>query len=168
MRRGLVRAALLLIGVVVVAGCGLLQPTQGWVFPTAAPLPDGAVAVPIDVAEIPASVAPGVDAFGCPTALLAPVELVVDRSVTPPAVRYVFADSGKPALLEWSWGASAFDLEGIVHVVGADGAILMTEGLVAEDLGGGFRGGGADEVFSVCVGTSLPHRVGEPAPTPEP
>jgi hypothetical protein len=101
-------------------------------------------------------------------ALLSPVELIVDRSVTPPAVRYVFAGSGEPALLEWSWGVSAFDLDGMVHIVGPDGAILMTEGLVADDLGGGFGGGGADEVFSVCVGSSLPHRDGEPAAPPEP
>jgi hypothetical protein len=161
------RVALLVLGAVVAAGCGILQPAQGWVFPTAAPLPDGAVAVPIGVAAIPASVDPDVDAFGCPLALLAPVELVVDRSVTPPAVSYVNAATGEPVELEWSWGVSAFDLDGIVHVVGPDGAILMTEGLVADDLGGGFGGGGADDVFSVCIGSSLPHRVGEPALTPE-
>ena len=126
---------------------------QAWVFPTPAPLPDGAEAVSIRVQPIPASIAADTS-FGCPAALLGPTEMVVDRSVTPPTVTYRSADTGEPIELEWSWGISAFELDGVVHIVAPTGEDMMVEGRVARDLGGGSLDD--DDVFGVCDFRSMP------------
>jgi len=93
--------------------------------------------------------------FACPAALLLPVEMVVDRSVSPPTVAFRFVASGEPANIEWSWGISAHEVDGKVHIVAPDGDDLMVEGVVADDLGGG----GGDETFNVCDVRSLPTAV---------
>ena len=127
----------------------------GWIFPTPAPLPAGAEAVAIRVQPIPESI-PADTAFGCPAALLNPTEMVVDRSVTPPTISFRSADTGEPIELEWSWGISAYDLDGVIHVVAPDGRDLMIEGRVADDLGGGY--GADDAVFGVCDFRSMPQQ----------
>ena len=144
--------------VVLLAGCGFGQTGPAWIFPSPQPLPEGAVPVDIDVAAVPTDIADDV-LFGCPMALLEPVELVVDRSVSPPTIGYRSAQTGKPIQLEWSWGVSAYELDGVVRIVGPTGVAVMTEGRVVEGLGGGF--GGDSEAFTVCLGNSLPRRVGD-------
>ena len=148
-----------------------MRPLAGWLLATLAGaaamlaragvgLPDRcafaarAVAVPIKVSPIPDE-SSDVE-FACPAALLLPVEVVGDRSVSPPAIAYHFADSGEPADIEWSWGISAYELGGRVHIVAPDGKDLMVEGVVADDLGGG----GRNEFFNVCDVRSLPRRAG--------
>jgi hypothetical protein len=145
------RAGWLLATLVALAACAT---DPAWIFPTAAPLPAGAVAVPIRVQPIPDE-SSDVE-FACPAALLLPVEMIVDRSVRPPTISFRFIDSGEPAEIEWSWGISAYELDGVVHIVAPDGEDLMVEGQVADDLGGG----GGDEVFNMCDVRSLPHRAG--------
>jgi hypothetical protein len=144
--------------VLLTVGCGFGQTGSAWVFPSPQPLPEGATAVPIDVAPVPTTIADDVQ-FGCPMALLGPTELVVDRSVSPPTVSYRLAGTGEPIHLEWSWGVSAYELDGVVRIVGPTGVEVMTEGRVAEGLGGG--GGGDPNTFNVCLGNSLPRRVGD-------
>ena len=140
-------------------GCGLVEDPpvsiDGFIFPTPAPVPDEAIQVPIDVAAVPERVAPDVDGFGCPAALLVPVEMVVDRSTSPPTVRFRIVETGQPIRLDWSWGVAAYELGGVVRIIAPDGEVLMTEGEVADDLGGG---GSAPDSFSVCVGSSVPRR----------
>jgi hypothetical protein len=128
---------------------------SAWAFPSPAPLPPGAIAVPIDVQPIPSARA-DVE-FGCPAALLSPVELVVDRSVQPPKVSYRSVDSGDPIGIAWSWGVSAYEWAGIVHIVAPDGADLLVEGVVADDIGGGYMGN--EDVFGACDVRSLPRRL---------
>ena len=128
-----------------------------WVFPTAAPLPAGAEAVSIRVQPIPESIAADTE-FGCPTALLGPTEMVVDRSVTPPTITFQSVETGDPIELAWSWGISAYELDGVIHIVAPDGEDLMVEGRVADDIGGGF--GADDDVFGACDVRSLPRRAG--------
>ena len=132
-----------------------------WIFPTPAPLPEGAEAVAIRVQPIPTSIAADAS-FGCPAALLSPTEMVVDRSVSPPTVSFRSAETGEPIELEWSWGISAYELDGVVHIVAPDGQDLMVEGRVADDLGGGF--GADDAVFGVCDFRSFPQRAGAYGP----
>lgn len=150
------RLALVLVAALVAGGCSLIPDPRvtvdGFVFPTPAPLPDGAIHVAIDVASVPERVAPDV-AFGCPAALLRPVEMVVDRSTDPPTVAFRVVETGQPIRLDWSWGVSAYDLGGEVRIIAPDGEILMSEGEVADDLGGG---GSSGDQFSVCVGSSIP------------
>lgn len=102
---------------------------------------------------------PEVDMFGCPAALLLPVEMTVDRSVTPPTIGYRSVDTGRAVRIEWSWGVSAFELDGTVRIVAPDGEVLLSEGAVADDLGGA---PGEGDVFGVCVPSSLPRRPGSP------
>jgi hypothetical protein len=134
---------------VAIAACAM---GPAWVFPSPAPLPAGAVAVSLRVTPIPNETS-DVE-FACPGALLLPVEMVVDRSVSPPTVAFRFVDSGEPANIEWSWGISAYEVDGKVHIVAPDGDDLMVEGVVADDLGGG----GGDETFNVCDVRSLPQQ----------
>jgi hypothetical protein len=137
--------------VVAIAACAM---GPAWVFPTPAPLPEGAQPVSIRVQPIPASI-PTDTSFGCPAALLSPTEMVVDRSVTPPTVSYRASETGEPVELEWSWGISAYERDGVVHIVAPTGEDIMVEGRVADDLGGGF---GAGDVFGVCDARSLPQQ----------
>jgi hypothetical protein len=137
--------------VVVIAACAI---GPAWVFPTPAALPDGAQPVDIRVQPIPASI-PADTSFGCPAALLSPTEMVVDRSVSPPTVAFRSADTGDPIELEWSWGISAYELDGVVHIVAPTGEDMMVEGQVADDLGGGFTNG---DVFVVCDARSMPNQ----------
>jgi hypothetical protein len=141
---------------VALVAIGACAAGPAWVFPTAAPLPAGAEAVPIRVQPIPTSIADDA-AFGCPAALMGPTVMVVDRSVTPPAVSYRSAETGEPVELAWSWGISAYERDGVVHIVAPTGADMMIEGQVADDLGGGFDNG---NVFGVCDFRSMPRRVG--------
>ena len=145
-------AGLLLATLAVTAACSF---GPAWIFPTSAPLPEGAVPVPIRVSPIP-NESSDVE-FACPAALLLPVEMVVDRSVTPPRVAYRFVESGEPIEIQWSWGISAYDLDGVVHIVAPDGEDLMIEGVVADDIGGCSVD---DDVFGACDVRSLPRRAG--------
>ncbi len=148
---GLATAALLTVA------CGFAEPPSGWVFPTPAARAGVAEVVAIDVAPVPADVGADVQ-FACPSALLAPVELVVDRSVSPHSVGYRIVGTGEPLRLTWSWGVSAYELDGIVRIVSPTGDEVMTEGKVTDDLGGG--AGDVPGSFSVCLLVSLPQRVG--------
>jgi len=127
-----------------------------WIFPTAAPLPDGAEAVSIRVQPIPTSIAADTG-FGCAAALLGPTEMVVDRGMSPPTVTFRSAETGEPIEIQWSWGISAYELDGVVHIVAPDGENLMVEGVVADDIGGGF--GENDDVFWACDIRSMPTAV---------
>lgn len=146
------RAVLLAAALVAVGACSA---GPAWIFPTPAPLPEGAVPVPIRVQAIP-NESSDVE-FACPAALLSPVEMVVDRSVTPPRVSYRFVESGEPIEIEWTWGISAYELDGVVHIVAPDGEDLMIEGVIADDIGGGSF---EEDVFGACDVRSLPRRAG--------
>ncbi len=69
--------ALLLGAAIAISACQALPPinvadgvlVDGWVFPTAAPLPDGAVRLPLDVATPPQDVPADVEMGACPAAL---------------------------------------------------------------------------------------------------
>ena len=142
-------AGWLLATLAVTAAC---SSGPAWIFPTAAPLPAGAEAVSIRVQPIPESIAADT-AFGCPAALLGPTEMVVDRLASPPTITFRLVETGNPIELAWSWGISAYELDGVVHIVAPDGEDLMVEGRVADDIGGGFIN---DDVFGVCDGRSMP------------
>ena len=141
----------LLATLAVTAACSF---GPAWVFPTAAPLPAGAEAVSIRLQPIPESIAADTE-FGCPAALLGPTEIVVDRSVSPATITFRSVETDDPVELAWSWGISAYELDGVVHIVAPTGADMMVEGQVARDLGGGFING---DVFGVCDGRSMPQR----------
>lgn len=144
-------AGWLLATLAVTAAC---SSGPAWIFPTAAPLPAGAEAVSIRVQPIPESIAADT-AFGCPAGLLGPTEMVVDRLVSPPTITFRSVETGNPIDLAWSWGISAYELDGVVHIVAPDGEDLMVEGRVADDIGGGFIN---DDVFGVCDGRSMPQQ----------
>lgn len=127
-----------------------------WTFPTPAPLPEGAEPVSIRVQPIPTSIAADTS-FGCPAALLSPTEMVVDRSVSPPTISFRSAETSEPIGIAWSWGISAYELDGLIHIVAPDGQDLMVEGAVADDIGGGFIGD--EDVFGACDARSLPQRL---------
>ena len=80
--------------------------------------------------------------------------MLVDRSVTPPQVSYRLVAPGQPIEIQWSWGVSAYELDGVVRLVAPDGEDLMVEGIVADDVGGGF--GADDDVFWACDSRTLP------------
>ena len=149
-------AGWLLATLAVTAAC---SSGTAWVFPTAAPLPAGAEAVSIRIQPIPESIAADTS-FGCPAALLGPTEMVVDRSVSPPPTTFRSVETGDPIELAWTWGISAYELDGVIHIVAPTGADIMVEGLVARDLGGGFIN---DDVFGVCDLRSMPGQAGAPA-----
>lgn len=133
---------------------------DGWVFPTPAPLPDGATALPLAADLPPLSVPDGVELAACPEALHEPVTLEVDRSARPPVLHFLAAD-GREVGLQWSIGISAREIDGVAEVVMPDGTLIVREGeesVVA--LGGGFLGAG--DVFSVCLTT--PHTMDPAAP----
>jgi hypothetical protein len=66
-------------------------------------------------------------------------------------------ESGEPIEIEWTWGISAYELDGVVHIVAPDGEDLMIEGVIADDIGGGnFE----EDVFGACDVRSLPRRAG--------
>jgi hypothetical protein len=145
-------AGWLVAALVAIAAC---ESRPAWIFPTAAPLPAGAEPVSIRVQPIPESIAADT-AFGCPAALLSPTEMVVDRSVSPPAISFRSAETGEPIEVGWSWGISAYELDGVVHIVAPTGTDLMVEGEVARDLGGGSGANG--DAFIVCDFRSMPRR----------
>ena len=146
-------AGRLVAALVLVSACAS---GPAWVFPTPAPLPDGAEAVSIRVQPIPTSIAADTG-FGCAAALLGPTEMVVDRSVSPPTVTFRSALTGEPIEIQWSWGISGYEVDGAIHIVAPDGEVLMVEGAVADDIGGGF--GENDDVFWACDVHSMPTAV---------
>lgn len=154
--RGLVGLAML---AVVLVGCqGGLGGTaiNGWVWPTPAPLPAGATAVPLDVAPIPADVRPDVEYAACPTALLLPVtiHLVPDDAARP--IHYRSVADGEEIHVRWPVGFSA-RLNPALEIVAPDGAVIAKEGVPLEGMGGGYLGN--DETFSACLWPYVPMRV---------
>ena len=155
--------ALLLVGLALVAmGCGQISQPQGierggWVWPTPAPLPDGATAVPLDVAPMPAVVAPGVEYAACPSALLGPMTIhhVPDDAAT--RIHYRSVGGGQEIHVRWQVGFSA-RLAPDLEIVAPDGTVLAREGVPVEGLGGGYIG--SDDTFTVCIGDYVPRRVG--------
>lgn len=128
---------------------------DGWVFPTPAPLPDGATALPLAADLPPPSVPAGVELAACPEALHEPVTLRVDRSARPPVLHFLASD-GREVGLQWSIGISAREIDGVAEVVMPDGSLIVREGEESViGLGGGFLGAG--DIFSVCLTT--PHRL---------
>lgn len=143
-------------------GCGAVSipvadgiVVDGWVFPTPAPLPDGATPLPLAADLPPLGVPDGVELAACPAALHGPVTLRVDRTAKPPVLHFLAAD-GREVGLQWSIGISAREIDGVAEVVMPDGSLIVREGEESVmALGGGFLGAG--DVFSVCLTT--PHRL---------
>lgn len=128
---------------------------DGWVFPTPAPLPDGATSLPLAADLPPLSVPDGIELGACPAALHEPVTLQVDRASRPPVLHFLAAD-GREVGLQWSIGISAREIDGVAEVVMPDGSLIVREGEESVmALGGGNLGAG--DVFSVCLTT--PHRL---------
>lgn len=128
---------------------------DGWVFPTPAPLPEGATALPLAADLPPASVPDGVEIGACPAALHEPVTLQVDRAARPPVLHFLAAD-GREVGIQWSIGISAREIDGVAEVVMPDGSLIVREGEESVmALGGG--GIGAGNVFGVCL--TAPHRL---------
>lgn len=128
---------------------------DGWVFPTPAPLPEGATALPLAADLPPLGVPDGVELAACPAALHEPVTLRVDRTAKPPVLHFLSAD-GREVGLQWSIGISAREIDGVAEVVMPDGSFIVREGEESVmALGGGFLGAG--DIFSVCLTT--PHRL---------
>ena len=157
----MIGAAIRRLGLMVVLGSTLLAcdalplvtadgvVVDGWVFPTPAPLPDGATRLPLDVQPPPANVPANVEMGACPAALHEPVTLRVDRSTDPPILGFVGPD-GRPATLRWSYGVSAREIGGVAEVVMPDGSLVVREGeQTVMALGGGSSGQG--DVFGVCI-----------------
>ncbi|MEJ7749611.1 MAG: hypothetical protein WKF56_09930 [Candidatus Limnocylindrales bacterium] len=149
-----------------VAACSLFLPPNGvvrggWVWPTPAPLPEGATAVALDVAPIPAQVQPDAEYGACPLALLLPftVRHVPEDAAQP--VHYRAVDDGQELRISWPSGFSA-RLAPDLEVVAPDGTVIASEGVPTEGLGGGVLGN--DDTFSVCIGEYGPHRI-EPGAT---
>lgn len=133
---------------------------DGWVFPTPAPLPGGATALPLAADLPPLSVPDGIELGACPEALHEPVTLQVDRAAKPPVLHFLAADDREVGL-QWSIGISAREIDGVAEVVMPDGSLIVREGEESVmPLGGGFLGAG--DVFSVCLTT--PHRQDPGAP----
>ncbi|MGZ9159918.1 MAG: hypothetical protein ACXW4T_02025 [Candidatus Limnocylindrales bacterium] len=155
--------ARLLVGLALVAvGCGQISQPQGierggWVWPTPAPLPDGATAVPLDVEPMPAVVGPGVEYAACPMALLGPMTIhhVPDDAATP--IHYRTVGGGEEIHVRWQFGFSA-RLAPDLEIVAPDGTVIAREGVPVEGLGGGYIGG--DDTFTVCIGDHVPRRAG--------
>lgn len=143
-------------------GCGVVPipnadgvVVDGWVFPTPAPLPEGATALPLAADLPPPSVPDGVEIGACPAALHEPVTLRVDRAAKPPVLHFLGAD-GREVGLQWSIGISAREIDGVAEVVMPDGSLIVREGEESVmALGGGFLGAG--DVFGVCL--TAPHRL---------
>ena len=151
--------ALALVLVVTITGCSLVaQPPAtpivrgGWAWPVPAPLPPGAIAVPIDVSPIWDMPADAV--IGCPAALLGPVTPEHRPGGTPPVVYRV---EGREVLVRWPVGFSA-RLAPHLEIVAPDGMVIARAGETTKGLGGGYTGGDA---FHVCTG-DWPKRVGAP------
>lgn len=133
---------------------------DGWVFPTPAPLPEGATALPLAADLPPPGVPAGIELGACPAALHEPVTLQVDRAARPPVLHFLAAD-GREVGLQWSIGISAREIGGVAEVVMPDGSLIVREGEQSVmALGGGNVGTG--DVFSVCLTT--PHRLDPPRP----
>ncbi len=154
----------LLIGIAILAvGCGQFGGPPpgiergGWVWPTPAPLPDGATAVKLDVEPMPAVVAPGVVYAACPAALLLPITIhhVPEDAAAP--IHYRPVGGGEEVHVRWQFGFSA-RLAPELEIVAPDGKVIASEGQPVEGLGGGVTGN--DDTFSVCIGDYVPRRVG--------
>ena len=162
MAAGTRRLALVMAIGLAALGCGAVPlpiadgvVVDGWVFPTPAALPEGAIPLPLAADLPPLSVPDGVEVGACPAALHEPVTLQVDRTAKPPILHFLAAD-GREVGLQWSIGISAREIDGVAEVVMPDGSLIVREGEKSVmALGGG--GLGAGDVFGVCL--SAPHRL---------
>ena len=137
-----------------VAGCELFPvvPSPGpqgivrgaWLWPAPAPLPPGAVAVPIDAAQ-PIDLPPDA-VLGCDAALLGSI-VAAHRAGEEPPVRYAPAAGGDEVHVRWPAGFSA-RLNPELEIVAPDGRVFATEGKATIEFGGGM---GADDRFWICM-----------------
>lgn len=155
-------AAVVVAAALVLAACEAfpIGPTPGpqgvvrgnWVWPSPAPLPPGAVAVPLVTQEIQ-DIPPDAEVVGCPLALLGSVTPEYRPNEDPP-VRYRQGDGF--AKVGWPVGFSA-RLNPRLEIVAPDGKVFAREGAPTDELGGGLTGG--DDTFFVCVGGYGPERL---------
>ena len=163
MRRVGAALAVIIVTVALVACQNGGQPgvaINGWIWPTTAPLPEGATAVKLDVASIPGGVRPDIEYGACPTALLLPVTIhhVPDDAASP--IHYRSVQDGQEVHVRWQVGFSA-RLNPDLEIVAPDGTVIAREGVPVDGLGGG--GIGPGDAFSVCLPQYGPTRVGAPA-----
>ncbi|HET7168095.1 MAG TPA: hypothetical protein VFI69_02760 [Candidatus Limnocylindrales bacterium] len=152
---------LLLTVALVALGCGQISQPQGierggWVWPTPAPLPDGATAVPLDVAPMPAVVGPGVEYAACPMALLVPMTIHHVPGDAAAPIHYRTVGGGEEIHVRWQFGFTA-RLAPELEIVAPDGRVVAREGRPVEGLGGGSTGN--DDTFTVCIGDYVPRRL---------
>jgi hypothetical protein len=152
MRRSGARVVLAIA--LLVGGCAAGPGNGAWVWPTAAPLPVGAIEVPLDV-RTPIDISPSSE-VACDASLLAPVEVrYVAADATQP-IHYRFADSGRALHVVWPVGFRAW-LDPTLQIVGSDGKVIARDGDVLSNIGGGGGNGGSDTV-GVCFVEYLPTR----------
>ena len=156
-----IAAAVLVIATLVACEAFPIGPTPpagevrgGWLWPTPAPLPAGALPVPIDVGrpfDVPADAE-----LACPLALLGSLTVEYRAGEDPP-VRY---RSGEEVRVVWPAGFSA-RLNPRLEIVAPDGAVFAREGLPTAEFGGGF-GGDGDDRFHICMFEYMPRRLDAP------
>jgi hypothetical protein len=135
-----------------VAACQSTGSVNGWIWPSPAPLPAGAVAVPLDVETIPTD-APAGSSFACAAALFAPVTITYIPDDAAHPIHYARTETGDVEHLVWQVGFSA-RLDPGLEIVAPDGLVIAKAG-DNERLGGG---GGNDGALHVCLPAYLPTR----------
>ncbi|HET7726961.1 MAG TPA: hypothetical protein VFK54_06485 [Candidatus Limnocylindrales bacterium] len=156
--------------VIIASACGASLPfgpsggiARGeWVWPTPAPLPPGAVPVPLETLPVPDSVEPGVSYDACPAALVGDFTIAAGRDGAAP-IRYSLVDSGNDIRVIWPAGFSARRMP-LIQIVAPDGTVVAREGEVVSGLGGGQFGAEGQDAFAVCLPAWLPMRRGAAAP----
>lgn len=137
------------------AGCGLLN-DYGWVFPTAYPLPSGAVRVAIQTIHHSPPTEDTLYVDACPLIQLDAIVIEYRSEDAEQPVRYRMA--GADAHLIWPEGFSA-RLNPSLEIVAPDGVVVAVEGVPTPRWYGGGMAGGT----FVCIPGNPPRR-STPAP----